>query len=235
MREPSVNDLGKLWQAELQDKFGGYRCALDLSYQFPNGRKGQQHTFAEDSVSYYARHTLGHYYLDDMYYVELAAYLEMPSVWQYIRLRYEILYLLFMLACAGCTVILWRKDRKMSDDNARPSEIVRCIGEGRYRIGELLWDEKEAQLVFQGETRHCAGQANSLLAAFVRAEDYFLSNGRISEVCGWNPKNAGVSASRRKAMFGLRQLLMSKPPSVNVKLGKNKNGENGYYLCIKPQ
>lgn len=237
--KPSIKNLNRLWQESLDNKLSGYNCGLELVYQFPNGRKGNQSAYTGDSTLYSSRHKLGDYYLDDMYYLEVAAYLSMPPVWRCVSWgdMKILLCMVVVLACIVCIILIWIKNRTMPDCSVplpqdNEADLVRCITDGKYQIGrEIFWNEKEKTITFRGSTQHCPNQSCILLSAFVRAEGSFISNTQISEICSWNPGDTGVSFRRRSAMTQLRRyVLKDKESHVSVKSEKNEMGENGYCL-----
>ena len=58
-----------------------YYSALEFIPQMPNNEKNLQRTIAGDSILCSPKNKLGDYYLDNMYFLEVKAYLSAPSVW----------------------------------------------------------------------------------------------------------------------------------------------------------
>lgn len=241
--EPSVEELNKLWQECLDNRLSGYNCGLKLVYKLPNGKEGCSRAFTGNLTFDSPIHKLGNYYLDDMYYIEVSAYLSTPSVWRCLGWgdMKVVLFMVVVVACIISIILIWIKNGKKLNgdeylslgDEAQSSSIVCCIADAEYQVGEILWNEKEKKITFRDISLHCSNQPGNLLSAFIRAEGFFLSNTQISEICNWNPDDIGVSVKRRSAMAQLRRLLMSDESHVNVKSGKNEMKENGYYLCIE--
>lgn len=243
INEPAIEGLTRLWQERLNIGLSDYKCGLGLTYKFPNGKSGNQSAFISDAAFLSVANKLGDFYLDDMYYLKVAAYLYGPSVWRCADWKDFKIILCLVVIGISIILIVFRLNRKRSQHESnellpiipdvKPADIVCCIADGEYQIGEILWNENEDTITFRGKVVNCSEQPSNLLSAFIREEGYFLSNTQISKICNWNPGDIGVGRKRRTAMFNLRRLLMSEKSHVFVEAGKNELKENGYYLLIK--
>lgn len=233
---PSVESLNELWKEELKDIHSYCSGALRLRSELPGKKKGEIFT-AGDSTLMTAAHELGVYYIDDMYFLELSAYLSIPSFWYLVDWGESSITtcLVWVLLCLCALILLRLSNRKdgYCDETDNQDDFVKCISEKEYQIGGILFDKETGILAYEdGSTGKCPLQPFKLLSAFIQAENHFLSNERIVEVCGWNPEDIGVNERRRVTISQLRKLLDSKKSRVNLKSGKNEEQEQGFYLVV---
>lgn len=76
-------------------------------------------------------------------------------------------------------------------------------------------------------------QSYKLLSAFVHAENHFLSNNRIVEVCGWSLENININQNRRVTVSLLRKLLDTEKSHVIIESGQNEQKEQGFYMLVE--
>lgn len=117
--EPSVEKLNKLWQECLDNRLSGYNCGLKLVYKLPNGREECSRAFTGNLTFDSPIHKLGNYYLDDMYYIEVFAYLSAPSVWRCLGWgdMKVVLFMVVVVACIISIILIWMKNGKKLNDN----------------------------------------------------------------------------------------------------------------------
>ncbi|MFR5760062.1 MAG: hypothetical protein ACLUE2_22380 [Bacteroides cellulosilyticus] len=108
--------LNELWQEDLDDSHTYCSGALMLQSELPGDRKGKKF-MAGDSTLMADKFKLGTYYLDDMYFLELTAYLSLPSPWlcaDWGKDRYCFLFycscLLFMHICP----LFWNNRKRIT-------------------------------------------------------------------------------------------------------------------------
>ena len=118
-------------------------------------------------------------------------------------------------------------DTIVSDD-----EIVCSLGNAKYQLREILFDEKEMAITYKGQVKQCSKQPYKLLSAFIHAKDHFLSDGRIAEICDWNLDDIGLEGKRKTAMSKLRGLLESDNSRVNIVRMRNEKDEVGFVLLV---
>lgn len=115
----------------------------------------------------------------------------------------------------------------VSDD-----EIVCSLGNAKYQLCEILFDEKEMAITYKGQVKQCSKQPYKLLSAFIHAKDHFLSDGRIAEICDWNLDDIGLEGKRKTAISKLRRLLESDNSRVNIVRMRNEKDEVGFVLLV---
>lgn len=233
---PSVNFLNELWQKNLNAIQLNCSGALILLSELPGDRKGER-SIAGDPTLMVDECKLGTYYLDDMYFLGLTAYLSVPSPWVCADWRKNRVAacLVIVVLCLCVSILFFLRNRKKSDSNETNAsdDFVLCISEKKYQIDGVIFDEEACTLVLEDKVVHCPMQSYKLLSAFVHAENHFLSNDRIVEVCGWSPEDTGVNERRRMAISQLRKLLDSKKNHVKIESGKNEQKELGFYLFVE--
>lgn len=77
----------------------------------------------------------------------------------------------------------------------------------KYQIGEIVFDEIKRTLIYKGQETYCSRQVYRLLFAFIHADECFLSNNEIINVCGWSLTDIGLNEKRRTAVKYLRKQL----------------------------
>lgn len=234
---PPVAFLNELWQKELDDVQSYCSGAFIVQSELPGEKKGEKF-IAGDSVLMVDKYKLGDYYLDEMYFLPLTAYLLVPSPWLCADWGEErILFCLSMVALFLLVFILffvrnWNKTNKTEVNSS--DDFVICISEKKYQMAGVLFDEEVGMLTFgDNSTVKCSMQLYKLLSAFIHAENHFLSNNRIIEVCGWNAEDSGINDKRRVTIGLLRKLLDSEKSHVALVSGKNEEKEYGFYLIIE--
>lgn len=233
---PSIDGLNEQWQEYLNNGFPHYHSALELVAKMPPNNE-EKRFFSRDATFCSFKNKLGNYYLDDMYFLELSAYLLLPSVWQCVDWSQVnvIMCIVLALLCLLLIAFIFINNKRaksirvplLSDD------IISGITKDVYQIGKVVFNEIDMTVTFGDNTVHCTKQTYKLLSAFVHTEGHFLSNTRISEICDWDPGDVGVSERRRAAMAQLRKVLNSKESYVNLKYGKNEKREDGFYLILE--
>lgn len=229
--------LNELWQEDLNDKHTCCSGAIILQSELPGDRKGQK-IMAGDSTLMTDKFKLGTYYLDDMYFLELTAYLSLPSPWLCANWgKTGIVSCSIVVVFCLCIFVLlfWNNRKKDNDDEAAdPDDCVKRISEKKYQIGGVLFDEEASTFTFEDQrVVKCPMQSYKLLSAFIRAEDHFLSNNRIVEICGWDLGNININKNRRVAVSQLRTLLDGEKSHVKIESGQNEQKEWGFYLFVE--
>lgn len=82
-----------------------------------------------------------------------------------------------------------------------------CLSDEKFQIGEIVFDERRRSLIYQEKETYCSRQAYRLLSSFIHADEYFLSNSEIINVCGWSSTDIGLNEKRRTAVKYLRKQL----------------------------
>ena len=233
---PSVDLLNELWQKDIDGKQSYCSSALVLQSELPSDRKGERFTTG-DSTLMTDKFKLGTYYLDDMYFLELTAYLSVPSPWFYADWRKNGVIACFTIAalCLCAFILLFLHNRKKEDNDEVNSsdDVVLYISEKKYKIGGVIFDEEACTLTFEDKVVNCTGQAYKLLSAFIHTKNHFLSNDRVVAICGWCPQHTGIDGKRRVTISHLRTLLDSEKSHVKIESGKNKQNELGFYLFVE--
>ncbi len=234
---PDVVLLNEMWQKEMNGIHPYCFGALILQSKIPSEKK-EQKFIAGDSTLMINKHKLGTYYLDNMYFLQLKSYLSLPSLWQCVNWREDGIVFFSAIIVICMLIFAFLQNRKKNDKYKinNPDDIVKCISEKKYQIGEVLFDEEASTLTFKGQNSlKCPMQAYKLLSAFIHTEKHFLSNNRIIEICSWCPTDIGIDAKRRVTISQLRKLLDCKKSHVNLESGKNAEKELGFYLVVKEQ
>lgn len=234
--KPSIDGLNKQWQEYLDNGFPHYRSALKLVAKMPPSNKGEVF-FSDDSIFSSSKNKLGNYYLDNMYYLELSAYLLMPPVWQsadWSQINI-IVCIVILLLCLSLIFFVYTSNKRVKSISVPllSDGVISSVTKDIYQIGNVQFNEKDMTVTFRDNTVHCTKQTYKLLSAFVHAEGHFLSNTKITEICDWVPGDVGISERRRAAMAQLRKVLNSKESYVNLKYGKNEMREDGFYLILE--
>lgn len=233
---PSVDLLNELWQKDIDGMQLYCTSALVLQSELPGDRNGERF-MAGDSTLMTDKYKLETYYLDDMYFLELTAYLSVPSPWICADWGKNGIIACFATAafCLCAFILLFLHNRKKDDnDEANNSDdVVLHISEKKYRIGGVIFDEEACTLTFEDKVVNCTGQAYKLLYAFIHEKNHFLSNDRVVAICGWCPQHIGVDGNRRTTISYLRKLLDRKRSHVKIESGKNKQNELGFYLLVE--
>ena len=229
--------LNELWQEDLDDSHTYCSGALMLQSELPGDRKGKRFMVG-DSTLMTDKFKLGTYYLDDMYFLELTAYLSLPSPWLCADWgKTGIVSCSIAVVFCLCIFVLlfWNNRKKDNDDEAAdPDDFVIRISENKYQIGGVLFDEEACTLTFGDQSVvRCSMQPYKLLSAFVHAKSHFLSNNRIVEVCGWSLENININQNRRVTVSLLRKLLDTEKSHVKIESGQNEQKEQGFYMLIE--
>lgn len=229
--------LNELWQEDLNDRHIYCSGALMLQLGLPGDRKGEK-LMAGDSTLMTDKFKLGTYYLDDMYFLELTAYLSLPSLWLCADWGWSgiVVCLVIIVLCLCRLILSVRHHRKKRDDNEINGidDFVLCVSENKYQIGGVLFDEAASTFSFEDQSIvKCPMQSYKLFSAFVHTENHFLSNSRIIEICGWSSEDIGINGKRRVAVSQLRGLLDSEKSHVKIESGQNEQKEFGFYLLVK--
>ena len=204
LNEISFSHLNELWQEDLEDIHPYCSGHLMLQSELPGDRTGGRF-MAGNSMLMANEHKLGTYYLDDMYFLELTAYLAVPSPWLCTDWgECEIIVNLVVVILCLCILAFFVLRSRTRDDKNETNSSDDFV--------------------------KCPMQSYKLLSAFVHAVNHFLSNNRIVEVCGWSLKDTGINVKRRGAVSQLRKLLDCEKSHVKVESGKNKQNEFGFYL-----
>lgn len=119
-----------------------------------------------------------------------------------------------------------------SDTIVSDDEIVCSLGNAKYQLREILFDEREMTITYKGQVKQCSKQPYKLLCAFIHAKDHFLSNDRITEICCWNLDDIGLESKRKTALSQLRGLLESDNSRVNIVRMRNEKDEVGFVLLV---
>lgn len=252
----SIDELNDQWQKKLNISLPHYYSALEFIPQMPNVEKSFRRTIVGNATFCLPENKLGDYYLDNMYFLEVNAYLSAPSVWwcaDWKRmdiigciggLILGICILIFLLIYNRSEVIGDKVETLPSDFLVHPNEVlssdktsledtvVCSLGNSIYRLREIIFNEFEMTITFREEVKQCSKQPYKLLSAFIHAEDHFLSNNRIIEICGWNLTDIGVSSKKRTAIAQLRKLLESNESCVKIVAVQNEEYGEGFKLLI---
>ena len=229
--------LNELWQEDLNDRHTYCSGALMLQSELPGDRKGKK-VMAGDSTLMTDKFKLGTYYLDDMYFLELTAYLSLPSPWlcaDWGKTGIVSSSIIVILCLCIFVLLFWHNRKKDNDDEAvDPDDCVTRISENKYQIGGVLFDEEACTLTFEVRSVvKCPMQSYKLLSAFVHAENHFLSNNRIVEVCGWSLENININQNRRVTVSLLRKLLAAEKSHVKIESGQNEQKEQGINMLVE--
>lgn len=197
------------------------------------GEKKQKRIIAGDSTLITDTNRLGEYYLDNMYFFRLVSYLSVPSVWicaEWGKVGIVLCFMVIALTSLAFIFLLlynWKKER-----NSTPSalnDIVTYMGEDKYKIGDVVFDEKERTLTFNDSTiTNLSAQPYKLLSSLIHTENCFLSYEQVTTICGWNAGDEGLGDKRRMSFNNLRKLLDIKKSHVSLVSRKEK----GVYLTI---
>lgn len=234
---PAVDILNELWQKDVNSIQSDCFGALILQSYLPGEKKGERFLVG-DSTLMLEKYKLGTYYLDNMYFLELTAYLAIPSPWLCANWGENGIAVCFVMVAfilfALILFFLRNRIKRNSNDTNSSDDIVVCISEKKYKIGGLVFDEEACTLTFEDKGRvDCPKQSYKILSAFIHAEKHFLTNDRIVEVCGWNPNERGVDVRKRMAVSQLRKLLDSEKSHVKLESGENEKKERGVSLIIE--
>lgn len=77
----SIDGLNEQWQKKLNASLPHYYSAFEFIPQMPNNGENLKRTLAGNPTLCLPENKLGDYYLDNMYFLEVKAYLSVPSVW----------------------------------------------------------------------------------------------------------------------------------------------------------
>ena len=129
-------------------------------------------------------------------------------------------------------VLLQYDDFLSTDKIVSEDEVVCSLGNAKYQLREILFNEKEMTITYKGQMKQCSKQPYKLLSAFIHAKDHFLSDGRIAEICDWNLDDIGLEGKRKTAISKLRRLLESDNSRVNIVRMRNEKDEVGFVLLL---
>ena len=258
----SIDGLNEQWQKKLNASLPHYYSAFEFIPQMPNNGENLKRTLAGNPTLCLPENKLRDYYLDNMYFLEVKAYLSVPSVWWCADWRRMdlVLYVggLILGICILVFLLIYNRNRVPNDkvDVLSPDvlvqhdefllsdailsadtivsddEIVCSLGNAKYQLREILFDEKEMAITYKGQVKQCSKQPYKLLSAFIHAKDHFLSDGRIAEICDWNLDDIGLEGKRKTAMSKLRGLLESDNSRVNIVRMRNEKDEVGFVLLL---
>lgn len=234
INDSSIFVLDKQWRENLQAVQLPDDCALEL-FNEQLDDTNRERLVTGDKILITDANRLGEYYLDDMYFFRLVSYLAVPSLWLCADWR-EIGIVLCIVVNVSCVLIilllrLYRQKKKGSIKLFISDDIVMCISEDKYKMGDVVFNEKERTLTFSDSTVvDCPAQAYKLLSSIVHAENHFLAYIRIIEICGWNPNDMGVVYRRRMAISNVRKLLDSQKSHVYL---RSSEKDKGVYLYIE--
>lgn len=232
MNDSSICALGKQWQESLHVTQLPGDCVLELFNEQPGVNK-QKRIVAGDSIFISEANILGEYYLDNLYFFRLVSYLSVPSIWKCADwgepgnvLCYIVIALVFF-TIVSLLLYNWKKER-----DSRPSvlnNIVTYMGEDKYKIGDMVFDEKERILTFNdGTFTHLPEQGCKLFSALIHADKCYLPYKQVTKICGWNDSDEKLGDKRRMAFKNLRILLKIEKSHVSLVSEKKK----GVYLVI---
>ena len=251
-----IDELNELWQEKLNASLPHYYSALEFIPQMPNAEKSFRRTIVGNATFCLPENKLGDYYLDNMYFLEVKAYLSVPSVWWCVDWkRMDIVLYVGGLILGICTLVflliynrvrvpndkvdvlpsavLLQYDDFLSTDKIVSEDEVACsLGNAKYQLCEILFNEREMTIIYKGQTKQCSKQPYKLLSAFIHAKDHFLSDGRIAEICDWNLDDIGLEGKRKTAMSKLRSLLESDNSHVNIVRMRNEKDEVSFVLLL---
>jgi hypothetical protein len=96
----------------------------------------------------------------------------------------------------------------------------------------LLLDKINMKLIVEGNDIPLSRQYYLLMASFLYADEYFLSNEDIATTLGWNMNDYGIAKRRRVVISQLRKLFQEKNVEIAVTSCRNNREEQGYRLCL---
>lgn len=232
LKDSSICVLGRQWQESLHEMKFPDGCVLELFNEQPDENK-QKRIVAGDSILISEANILDEYYLDNMYFFRLVSYLSVPSIWKCadwgetgIVLCYIVIALVFLTIVS---LLLYNLKKERGPRPSALNNIVTCMGEGKYKIGDLVFDEKERTLTFNDSTiTNLSAQPYKLLSSLIHTENCFLSYEQVTTICGWNAGDEGLGDKRRMSFNNLRKLLDIKKSHVSLVSEKEK----GVYLTI---
>ncbi len=252
----SIDGLNEQWQKKLNASLPHYYSAFEFIPQMSNNEENLKQTLAGNQTFCLPENKLGDYYLDNMYFLEVKAYLSAPSVWWCADWRRMdiVLYIggLILGICILAFLLIYNRNRIPNDKvDVLPSavllqyddflstdkivsedEVVCSLGNAKYQLREILFNEKEMTITYKGQMKQCSKQPYKLLSAFIHAKDHFLSDGRIAEICDWNLDDIGLEGKRKTAISKLRRLLESDNSRVNIVRMRNEKDEVGFVLLL---
>ena len=258
----SIDGLNEQWQKKLNASLPHYYSAFEFIPQMPNNGENLKRTLAGNPTLCLPENKLGDYYLDNMYFLSVKAYLSAPSVWWCADWRRMdiVLYIgvLILGICILVFLLIYNRNRVpndkvnvlssdvlvrhdefllsdtilSSDTIVSDDEIVCSLGNAKYQLREILFDEREMTITYKGQVKQCSKQPYKLLCAFIHAKDHFLSNDRITEICCWNLDDIGLESKRKTALSQLRGLLESDNSRVNIVRMRNEKDEVGFVLLV---
>ena len=106
---------------------------------------------------------------------------------------------------------------------------ISFISDGKYQIDEILFDERKKTLTYQEKEKYCSKQVLKLLTAFIHADECFLSNKEIANICGWSLDDRGLDEKRRTAIKYLRKQLYVNETNIRIEFISVREG---YHLYI---
>lgn len=232
LKDSSICMLNKKWQESLHVAQLPDDCVLELFNEQPGVNKPKR-IIAGDSTLITNINRLGEYYLDNMYFFRLVSYLSIPSVWICADWgEVAIVSCLIVIALTSLVIVFlllynWRK--KWDHRPRKINDIVTYLGEDKYKVGYLVFDEKEHTLTFNDNTvTSLSPQPYNLFSSLIHAKDCFLTYDQVTKICGWRADDIGVDNRRRTAFNKLRALLNANKSHLGLESEENY----GVYLII---
>jgi len=220
-----LDSLNNCWQRSLGHGLEKYDCALTARISELLHKKDTLFV-GGNSAFCVPRNLLKTYYWDDMYLIEVKAYLKAPSFvvcvdWRRLDILNSIIIGLLLL---GGLVYVLNSNKNVSYETRDSDDLIYQISEDSYQIGEAVFEEKTGIFTCLDYSSVYSPQPHKLLIAFVQAPQHFLSNDDIAGICSWSVDDAGINERRRSAIKLLRKQLQSGESHVYVEHVKEKNG-----------
>ncbi len=212
----------------------GYRCALQADVNGFEHEDKPRHFIGGDSTLCVPANLLGTYYLDDLYVIEVKAYLQPPAAWKSAEWSSpEILTTLIIGVLMGIGLILYITYTYRKKPDSRPKilqeKYIYQLSGDTYRIGDIEYNDKTGLITCGDKSSFCPPQPHRLLSAFLFAPEHFLSNKEIAEICGWALDDTGIDTRRRSTIKSLRKQLFTEETGIRIDAVK---GKNGYQLFV---
>lgn len=106
----------------------------------------------------------------------------------------------------------------------RLNSSISYLFDEKFQIGEIVFDEIKRTLIYKGQETYCSRQVYKLLSAFIHADECFLTNNEIINVCGWFPTDIGLNEKRRTAVKYLRKQLRTKETHIRIEFISVREG-----------
>lgn len=222
-----LDSLNNCWQKSLGHGLEKYNCALSARI---SGLLHKEDTLfvGGDAALCVPRNLLKTYYWDDMYLIEVKAYLRAPSFVACVDWRHSSILnsLIFGLLALGGLIYMQNNysHENHNDEVKDKDDLIYKISEDLYQIGEAVFEEKTGTFTCLKYSSIYSPQPHKLLIAFVQAPQHFLSNDEIAEICEWSVEDVGINERRRAAIKLLRKQLKSEESRICVEFVKGRNG-----------